>query len=118
MPILEPVTGEAGTKPVFTVINSYITKKGAVKKPGLIKAIAQYNNLPSTTDKLDVEYNLIDVEHLRLIVKRYITLVDGDGNPLNTMQGEGAPSQPDIIQSTPPPLLYDDIKNDPYFIVG
>ena len=47
-----------------------------------------------------------------------MTLIDGKGYQLNFLSGRGVPSQPDIIQSTPPPLLYDEVKNDPYFITG
>ena len=118
MPPLEVVPSSSSIKPSYIVSNININKGGTVKRPGWIQAIKYYNSLPTTTGKIDINFNQIEIEHLRLLVRRYITLRDGDNNELNTIQGEGAPSQPDIIQSTPPALLYDDVKSDPYFITG
>ena len=93
-------------------------KNKAIKRQGLIEAIKYYNSLQDAAHKLDEDIEGVNLKDARRGLSIYIDLIDEDGNFLNPKVGRGAPSQPDIIQSTPPPLLYDDIKNDPYFITA
>ena len=58
---------------------------------------------------------LTRIESFYNFMKQYVDFVNEDQTPyVPTKKGSGRYN--DIIQSTPPPLLYDDIKNDPYFI--
>ena len=81
-------------------------------------AIRYYNSLQDAAHKKDENIKGERLDDVRQAISMFIDLIDEDGNLLPVKIGKGKPSQPDIIQSTPPPLLYDDIKNDPYFITG
>ena len=54
---------------------------------------------------------------MKQLLKNYVDFVNEDGSPyVHTKTGSGRYN--DIIQSTPPPLLYGDVTSDPYFIIG
>ena len=75
-----------------------------------MEALKYPNSLQDAAHKLDEDIEGVNLKDARRGLSMYIDLIDEDGNFLNPKVGKGEPSQPEVIQSTPPALLYDDVK--------
>ena len=107
-------------KVIFTVRKDAIyqagANKGYIRLPALLQAVNQYEDEKHA--KIDYPPEVIrKVKTFYNYLTQYITFVNEDGDDYEpAIEGSGRHKK-EIIPSTEPAMQFNDVKNDPYFVI-